>query len=148
MHISIESDFEYVAKCVAHKDTWYQTADDAIYPYRELYFPRMDGNEFFVRIDDFGVLSFDPHNSILYECHVYLLPSARGKSVAICKEVMAWIFKETPAERIFVNVPRCNELALRLAKKTGLKECGINPNSFMKNGKLHDVVMLGISKGE
>lgn len=101
-----------------------------------------------VRVEDYGVFMLQAHNHTLYEVHTLLLPHAHGKAVAIGKEALAWAWENTPAHRIITSVPDYNVLALRLARKVGMVQYGLNVKAFRKNGKDHDILMLGITKGE
>lgn len=94
-----------------------------------------------------GLLLFHPHNSVCFEAHTCLLPQAWGERSAQCtKAAVAWMFENTRCKRVITNVPVYNRLALRLAERTGLTRFGVNEKSFLKDGILHDQIMLGINK--
>lgn len=94
-----------------------------------------------------GLFLLHPHNFICYEVHTCLLPEAWGEMAIECgKAIVRWMFENTPCQRVITNVPKYNRLALRLARNVGMSEFGVNTKSFLKNGSLHDQVMLGISK--
>lgn len=96
-----------------------------------------------------GLFVLHQHNHILYEVHTCLLPDAWGeKAIAAAKLLIKWVFENTNCKRLITNVPDNNPLAKRLAKQAGLKQFGINPDSFIKNGVLFDQIMLGVSKEE
>ena len=87
-----------------------------------------------------------PHNAICWEIHTCLLPNAwgeRGRRAA--RLLPEWIWQHTPCRRIITNVPDNNRLALRFALAAGMTEIGVNAASFLKNGKLRDQTLLGIS---
>lgn len=93
-----------------------------------------------------GVFILHAHNSVMAEVHTCLLPDVWGKSVKISRGLVEWVFSATQTQRLITSVPGYNRLALRLAKSAGMQQYGVNPASFMKSGKLHDLVMLGVSK--
>ena len=49
-------------------------------------------------------------------------------------------------EKSDVNVPRDNRVAYHFALAAGMNVYGQNECSFLKNGKLHDQICLGISR--
>ena len=93
-----------------------------------------------------GLWMFVPQNGICWEVHTCLLPQAWGESAMAAKELANWIWVNTPCQRIITNVPTYNKLARILAVNTGFKQFGINEKSFLKNGTLHDQLVLGLSK--
>ena len=143
--ISRTYDTDFIVQCVTEPSVWRMIADDGFLN-PDLYFPPMSDSLYWLRAGDYGVFMLQPHNSVTYECHTVLLPSARGKSVGIARLAVDWFFANSPCQRIITNVPDYNPLALRLAKKVGFTEIGINEKSILKNGVLHDQVLLGISK--
>jgi RimJ/RimL family protein N-acetyltransferase len=89
------------------------------------------------------------HSPIAVEVHTCLLPTAWGERAAIAaKECARWIFFHTAAQRIFTSVPAYNRLALRFALQAGMSVFGRHPKSFQKKGKLHDQILLGLSREE
>lgn len=96
-----------------------------------------------------GLWMFAPQNSICWEVHTCLLPSAWGKRAAEATlGAVNHIWTNTPCCRIITTVPTYNTLATRLAEKAGMTRYGVNPRSFLKNGLLSDQILLGISKPE
>lgn len=94
-----------------------------------------------------GLFLFHPHNAITFEVHTCLLPIAWGSLATECtKAAAAWMWANTPCRRIVTNVPAYNMLALALAERSGMERYGVNPKSFLKDGALHDQIMLGMSK--
>lgn len=95
-----------------------------------------------------GFFALIKMSDILVDFHTCLLPSARGSGWSILKEFTKWVFATTSFLRIIGNAPVINRLALKMATDAGYKEWGVNPKSFMKNGKLVDLVWVGINKGD
>jgi len=137
-------DQEYIVKCVTSPHVWDACTDDGAGD-PDLYFPPMEP---VVWIDaaGHGVFMLHPHNAITFEVHTCLLESGKGLATMLAKDVIKWIFENTPCERLITNVPDNNRLALRLAERAGMKQFGVNEKSFKKNGELLDQIMLGISR--
>lgn len=96
-----------------------------------------------------GCFLFHPENSICWQVHTCLLPSAltvAGRSVEVACGLIRWIWENTRCLRITTHVPDFNRLALRFALKAGMIRFGYNDMSFLKNGKLYGQTYLGISK--
>ena len=94
-----------------------------------------------------GLFAFEPENTICWKIHVCLLPRCWGaKGREALQGVFEWIWENTPCLRIVGHVPSYNRLALKLALECGMILYGLNYKSIMKYGKLHDQVLVGISK--
>lgn len=92
----------------------------------------------------FTVLFVSP---ILYKIDGGFLPWAWGKCTeAACTAFINWLFEHTGCERIIADVPAYNELSLRMTRIMGMKQYGENPESYLKHHKLHNVLLMGISK--
>jgi hypothetical protein len=101
----------------------------------------MDGEELL------GLWMFVPQNSVCLEVHTCLLPGhGFRRSRVAAKEAAEWIWANTNCQRIFTNVPVFNVIAKRFAEAAGMAEFGVNEASFIKDGKLHDQVQLGMSR--
>jgi len=93
-----------------------------------------------------GIFTLIPQNSVCFEIHAAILPHAWGeRSHEAARGVFVWMFANSPARRIVASIPGYNQLALKLAKDAGMRAFGRNPRSFLKHGKLHDQILLGIS---
>jgi len=96
-----------------------------------------------------GLFIFIPENQICWGVHTCLLPESYGpKAHEAGRGIIQWIWEHTGCLRITTVVPEYNRLALKFAQDSGLVTYGINPHSYMKNGKLCDLIQLGISKPE
>lgn len=96
-----------------------------------------------------GLFIFTPENSVSWQIHLCLLPCAYGEKTRIAlREVTKWIFQNTHCLRITGSIPMHNRLAMKFANDSGWKRYGINPDSYLKNGKLHDQILFGISRSE
>jgi RimJ/RimL family protein N-acetyltransferase len=96
-----------------------------------------------------GVFTLLGQNTVLYEIHWSLLPCAWGRrTVPATTGAIAWMFAHSPARRIIGAIPAYNRLAIKLARRVGMREFGVNPRAFQKHGELHDLVLLGASPEE
>jgi RimJ/RimL family protein N-acetyltransferase len=114
---------------VAHPSLWYVLA--------------FDGGELL------GMWIFSPQGGACWEVHTCLLPGHgyhRGRKAA--RAMAAWIWKSTPCHRIVTSVPAFNRAAVLFARAAGMRQYGVNEASFMKFGKLHDQILLGLSRPE
>lgn len=145
-------DREVVRAVMAHPRIYPHIADDGCPPATE-FEPLEHPGVWYVLVRDegrpLGLFVFVPQNSVCWEVHTCLLPWAWGRPAAIAAAEMArWIWEHTPCRRIVTSVAAYNRLALRFAERAGMTEYGRNPASWLKDGKLHDQVLLGMSRGD
>lgn len=97
-----------------------------------------------------GLFVVTRHNGVTVEIHTCLLPCAWGaRAKQAASEFAAWLWANAPQiQRIVTVVPDYNRLALRFARAAGMTEYGRNPASIQKGGKLHDEILLGLSRPE
>jgi RimJ/RimL family protein N-acetyltransferase len=93
-----------------------------------------------------GLFTFLPQNTVCWEVHIILLPRRKTRGHVILRGALDWMFENSTAQRIVGAVPQYNRLAVQVARRAGMKIYGLNPNSFMKNGKLENQVLFGLSK--
>lgn len=143
---------ELVRGVVTHPSIWPYVSDDGsgeAKDYRPIdhdsvwHISAYDGASFL------GVWTITQENAVTWDIHTCLLPSSWGAIAREAgREVIQWIWTNTTCRRLVTKVPAFNRLALRFAKMAGFVEYGCNPNSFLKDGVLHDQILLGISKPE
>lgn len=149
MRIERTFDAEYIKYCLTHEKIWPHIHDDGAYS-AEDFEPSVIDNFYWLSVIDIepvGVFLMHKQNFICYEIHTCLLPEIWGRSQECTALVIAWVFENTPCQRLITNVPAYNKLAARLARRSGMKQFGINEKSYLKNGTLQDQFMFGISKG-
>lgn len=149
MQIVRTTDIELIRQAMTHPKIYPHVSDDGS-PAPEDYEPPLSDVMYFLAAyyagQFLGVFLFHPHNHVCYEVHTCLLPDAWGMAEVCGKAAVAWMFANTPCQRVITNVPANNRLALRLSKAVGLEQFGLNERSFLKEGVLRDQIMLGISK--
>jgi RimJ/RimL family protein N-acetyltransferase len=148
MKIARTHDMELVRAILSHPAIWPHISDDSVTEPSPV---DLDGI-FWLLVDDgapAGVFLLHAHNSACYEVHTCLLPRLWGAQAAqatmLCRE---WMFENTPCQKLVTNVPADNLLALRFAKRCGMTQEGVNRKSFLKQGRLLDQHVLGLTKEE
>ena len=95
-----------------------------------------------------GMFCFFPENRICWYAHVALFRGvAREVTWRAGREVVEWLWANTPCLRLIASVPACNRAAVRFGRRAmGLLAYGRNGASFMKGGTLWDQVLMGRSR--
>jgi RimJ/RimL family protein N-acetyltransferase len=144
------TDYVFIRAVLTHPKVYPGITDDSAPPSAE-YEPIEHEGIWYVRVvdrgRDFGVFVFVPHGAICWEVHTALLPIAwgpAGKQAA--REIASWIWANTPCRRIFTNVPEFNRLALRFAEAAGMTRFGVNASSYLKDGRVYDQILLGLTR--
>lgn len=143
-------DWERVKQIATHPKVWPHIGDDFA-PEPEQWEPNKDENAWYVFAKDgdevLGLIIFWPENAICWRAHICMLPESYGeKSHAVGRGIVHWIWQNTPCRRIVANVPEYNRLALAFAVSSGLEFFGRNEKAHLKDGRLHALLQLGVSK--
>lgn len=94
-----------------------------------------------------GLFLLIKHNSISIEIHTCLLPTLRGsKAIEAGKLILNLIFQKY--EKVISWIPEHNRKAKLFSIRLGFEIEGINRASFLKNGKIYDQFLVGLTKGE
>jgi hypothetical protein len=157
MIIERTQDENIIRSIVAHPKIYPWIAEDGA-PAAENWHPVLVDSVYYLLIKELtkqqpvilGLVAIVPSTtSCAYQIHHCLLPISWGPlAKQIAKEVIHWAWTNLPnATRLIGEVPRFNRLAFKFAiEAAGMSQYGVNPKSFRKNGKLHDVILLGITK--
>jgi RimJ/RimL family protein N-acetyltransferase len=143
-----ESDPERIRELVAgDARMWHAAIDDGVAAGPEAYRPHSDPRVWYVVASDDGsdiaLFTLLPQNAVCYEIHV---TRAFGRGAARAhRGIFRWAFEHTPARRIVASIPADNPIAIRAARRAGMKPFGVNPASYARGGKLHDQTLLGVS---
>ena len=145
-----ESDAGLIRQTMTHPLIYPRITDDGSVPVEDFsppaggpfgYLGAWDGETFL------GLWMVERRNAVTAEVHTCLLPLAAGskglEAAAACAE---WIWVNTDFARIVTSVPVFNGLALRFAERSGMVRYGENVGSFLKDGKLHNEILLGLSR--
>ena len=93
-----------------------------------------------------GVIMVVPVNGITCEVHTACLPELWGKSSEFIRGCIDWGMDNTRYQKIITYVPTFNRLAIRITKKAGFEQEGLIKESFLKNWKLYDQYLFGMTK--
>ena len=149
----IDEDVALIHSTLTHPLIYPRIADDGTAPADQFrvsfeypnigYLGAWDGETFL------GLWVVDRRNAATVEVHTCLLPLAAGsKGLEAAKACAAWIWENTDFSRITTNVPVFNRLALRFAERAGMVQYGENVRSYRKDGRLHNEILLGLSRPE
>lgn len=151
--ITFERSRDYAAiGAIMRHGRLYDAGADDFSPARIQFEPRQDESIWYVMAfndgDLVGLFALAPQNAICWEIHTRLLPEAWGAiAAAAARDIVPWIWENTPCRRLVTTCPSYNRLAIRFAERAGgMTRYGVNPASWQKNGQLFDQVLLGISK--
>jgi RimJ/RimL family protein N-acetyltransferase len=145
-------DWELIKKIVTHPKVWPHISDDFT-PKPEGWSTPQSPAIIYMLIKDssdiIGLMIFHPENAVCLETHICMLPIAYGERTReAVRGALQWIWDNTNCRRVVGRIPVYNTLAIACAIATGFSKFGLNPKSYMKDGILHDIVELGISKTE
>ena len=94
-----------------------------------------------------GLYMLAPQNSVTVEVHTCLLPTLRGcNAIKSGKLIIQYMFSQY--QKIISWIPVDNKKAELYSKLLGFKIEGISRESYLKNGKLQDMKLVGITIGE
>jgi len=93
-----------------------------------------------------GVIMVVPMNGITCEVHTACLPELWGKASEFIKECIDWGCDNTRYQKIITYIPTFNRLAIRITKKAGFEQEGRIKESFVKDWKLYDQLIFGMTK--
>jgi len=148
MHFERTHDLDQVRRILTHP-TQYRWATDDAAPAPEQFRPNGDDRIWYVLALDpdatLGILSFLPQNAICWEVHCALLPVAWGRSHQALRGAIEWVFEQGECRRVVASIPAYNRLAVALAITAGMSSYGRNERSFLKDGRMHDQLLFGIS---
>ena len=92
---------------------------------------------------------FKSLNMITYEMHVAIIKGParkRGRESAV--EAVRWLWLNTDAQKIVSWIPEYNVSALMYAKVCGMVKEGTLKDAYLKDGQLHNLEVIGMTKNE
>ena len=141
---SSQADAEFILKS---KDIYRTICDDGSPSREDMVIP--DGWVNVVAyVDDkpAGCFVLHKQNCITMECHVQILAEYRHLSKEMSDAMLAWVWDNTPAQKLIANIPFDCENVKNFAEIMGFKIEGVNEDSIMKNGKVLSQWYLGLRK--
>ena len=146
MIIKSSIDKEAIKKVFNNKKIFKRISDDC-YPCE--YEPTTD-KRFIYLLDDTesGVVKLEQMNGICCQSHIALLPVMWGKGIEFVEESIRWVMQNTVYVKTITMIPVFNRLTIKLVKNCGFHQEGLIKKSFLKNWKLHDQAIFGLTKYE
>ena len=96
-----------------------------------------------------GVFNLHALNSITLKIHPMILPQYRGRlAYKAARDVLKWVVDYTTFHKVNCEIPEIYPNVIRFAVHCGLVKEGKNRRSFLKGGKIHHQVLLGITREE
>lgn len=84
-----------------------------------------------------------PEAAEVYQC---VSPSVWGRTEAIARGWLDWVWRETGIRKLIAHIPTYNRLSLRLAKRVGFREIGLLERLGTKNGREFGSTTLAIDR--
>jgi RimJ/RimL family protein N-acetyltransferase len=151
INISETFDIDLIRSIVTDDDIYPYISDD-LSPPPNNYTPQSGTGLHWLLVTDAnddicGLFFVHRCNAAMYECHTCLLKGHRGqKAVVSAIAAVKWVFENTPCEVIVTHVPAYNHPAYRLAQSAGFSPVGVIANGWLKNGELHNLNKLEITR--
>ena len=151
IRFELTEDTELIKSIVTHPRIWRDLIDDFDGEPEE-YEAKIHPQVLYAIAKEEGVALalciFSLHSTICWEVTIMALDAGRGRALDVAEAGKKWIFTKTPCLRLIGRVLKSNRLALKLNKAAGFKVYGVNKQCVMRNGKLEDVVLFGLSRSE
>ena len=136
------TDMEAVARIFNHPKVYEWISDDTSVP---PFIP--DPAQFYLMNEEkTGVVRLEHLNGITCMVHIGTLPELWGRATSFVKECRDWAFENTRYTKFVSLAPEYNRVAILFGRRCGFKVEGKITKSFLKNWKLHDQIVLGLSK--
>lgn len=115
----------------------------------ENYWPDVDRERWLLVCDDepLGYAHLKPRNSAMLELHLSVFKKHRAaKRVGVTKAIWRWVCENTNYEKLVAEIPAIHRHVVAHAVHCGMKREGLLKESYRKNGRLVDLVVLGIDR--
>jgi hypothetical protein len=151
MDFNRTTDFALVRQILTHPRMFPHMGDDFL-PAPEQFVLNTDPRISYVLVSDewraIGLFCFIPENEICWAAHVAMLRKVHpALTHRAGKEIIEWLWRNTPCRRLIASVPASNPAAVRFGVQAmGLIRYGVNRRSFMKGGRLVDQILMGRSR--
>lgn len=136
------TDMDAVARIINHPEVFGWITDD-LSP--EVYEPNPQAL-YIINEEATGVIRVDPFNGVTCQVHTSAMPQLWGNTRKFVKDAIAWGWENTRYSKIISLVPDFNPAAAMLCKRCGFQQEGTIKKSFLKNFKLYDQALYGLSK--
>ena len=135
-------------RILSHESVYPTASDDATENNQDFATYFLTSPEYTVIIPDRdAALLFRQQNLVCFEMHAaFISGHARKRIKEYSVAALKWLFENTRAESIISMIPAYHEPSLIYAKVGGMIERCRLTNAFQKGGKLHELVVLDMSK--
>ncbi len=133
-----------ICRQVVH-DLWDCVSDDGA---QQPFLPDVD-NEYWIGIYEdglSGIYRIHAINQVTWQIHALMIDRTHAKESG--KRILEWFYNENIGHKLIAEIPVIYPNVYHFTKKQGLKDEGVNRESFMKNGKIVDTYRLGITREE
>jgi len=150
MKLDVErtNDADLVISVMTQPSMWATVAEDGQDP--DDYTPDMVGVCWIVMwcgLELIALYSLDQINAVTLEIHAQVLPEHRkGYSRATGKAALQWIVDHTDCQKVIAWVPALYPNVRDFTVSQGFQIEGVSRKSYLKNGELHDLTLLGITR--
>jgi hypothetical protein len=139
-------DVEVVRAILTHPAIYECIAEDGTPP-SEDFMLQLEGIACIVGIvgsEPIGVMIYHPINGITWECHVQVLPEYRKQYAdEFLEKALDWAFG-MGVKKIVAQIPFLYPNVKDFGFRHGFEVEGINKQSYLKNGQIHDQWYLGL----
>lgn len=96
-----------------------------------------------------GVYNYHVINSTTVQIHPAIFPEYRGKlALQSGKLALLWLVENSNYQKVICAIPDIYRNVILFAMQCGLVKEGNNRRSYLKSGKIHDMIWLGITRPE
>jgi len=142
----VTTDKELISKILNHPKVYKWITDDCS---PKVYEPVIQHNVIYLTNEtQSGIVRIDPMNGICCQAHIALLPEMNGNGKEFVISAMTWGFSKTKYMKVVAFISENNRLAIKLVKDCGFNEEGRLKKSRLKNWKMYDQIIYGITKSE
>lgn len=134
------------------QQVWEYLTDDSGLKFED-YSPRLDeDSRWYITYDEYDtpVAAFWLRrlNGVTWEAHANVAPQYWGnkKGTKLCKQALAFAFEDTEALKFVAQIPDSSKATQKMAAAIGFSREGINKQSFLRDGVLHDQVYFGMTR--
>lgn len=146
------TDYRLIRAIITHPGLYRQMGDDSLPHDPERFEVNQHPGIWWILAWDghqlLGLFPVYPENAICWQIHVAMLPETTTAQKWRCaRRIIPWIWEHTRCRRIVAHVPATNKKAIAFGTHgMKLQIFGRNQQSFLHNGKLDDVVLMGRSR--
>ena len=84
----------------------------------------------------------------MIEIHPYAMPDKCRKWKGIVKSILSWIYDNKKINKVIALIGVNHKTTYKAALKIGFKKEGLIKESYLKDGKLHDQHLIGLTRRE